>query len=316
MNPTIIMLITKYPAVIPMNDLEILIIALFFGGIAGLIRTYQMHGLKLVAPTITIRDRTLKIRFGWLASVLIGSILASFSFSGIYLFFTQAPPTGTPVEVILWSVIIGWGSLDVVNKWIGGRFGDIDSKEFDFSTEINVDKMDMAQQIMKSVKGVERIHIRDDFRGGTAQIFVVPKPSCAKTPEDAEKIRQNVERIVARIKMIGLLVSVELPHEKIIDVSCKVMVLDVADHDYSWYADAVKELATKYINSLAPGRWVLKNKLMHVLYVDRFVQDIRELETNPPIEDGLHIKIGPDEVARAGEIKVVYDVIGSSNGVY
>lgn len=298
-----------------MNDIEILIIAVFFGGFAGLIRTYQTHGLKLVAPTFAFRDRTLKIRFGWMASVLIGSILPALSFSGIYFMFPEQSPSGF-IEVVLWSAIIGWGSLDVVNRWAGGKIGDVDTKVFDFSTEINAEKLDLITAIMKSVKCVERIHIRDDFRGGTAQIFVVPKPSCAKTPEDAENVRQEVERIVARIKPIGLLISVELPREKIIDVSCKVILLDVADHEYVWYVGEVIRLAIKHINSLAPGRWLLKNKLMNVLYVDRFVQDIRDLATNPPIEDGLHVKIGMDEVARAGEITVTYEVIGSSNGIY
>lgn len=298
-----------------MNDLEIIIIAIVVGGLAGLLRTYQTHGLKLVAPTFTIRDRTIKVRLGWLASVLIGSILPVLSFSGIYMVFPEQPPTGF-TDVVIWSAVIGWGSLEVVNRWAGGRLGDIDSKEFDFSTEINVDKMDMITQIMKSVKGVERIHVRDDFRGGTAKILVVPNPNCAKTPEGAERIRQEVERIVARIKRIGLLVSVELPRERIINVSCKVIVLDVADHEYNWYVGEVIRLAIQHINSLAPGRWLLKNKLMSVLYVDRFVQDIRDLNTHPPIEAGLHIKIGPDEVARAGDITVTHEVLASSNGIY
>jgi hypothetical protein len=298
-----------------MNDLEIIITSLIFGGIAGLIRTYQTHGLKLISPTITIRDHAIKIRFGWLASLFTGALFPALSFMGIYLFFPQEPPSGF-IQVILWSAIIGWGSSDVLNRWAGGRLGDLDSHEFDLSTEINVDKLDMIQHIMKSVRCVERIHIRDDFRGGTAQIFVVPKPSCAKTPEDAEKVRQDVERIVARVKRMGLMTSVELPREKIIDVSCKVIVLDVADHEYDWYVDEVKKLAIQYINSLAPGRWVLKNKLMNVLYVDRFVQDIRELKTTPVIEEGTHIRVGQDEVARAGEITVTYEVLGSSNGYH
>lgn len=298
-----------------MNDLEIIIISIIFGGIAGLIRTYQTHGLKLIAPTITIKDRSIKLRLGWLASVLTGAILPVLSFTGVYLFFPQEPPSGF-IQVILWSAIIGWGSLDVINNWAGGKLGDLDSHEFDLSTEINVDKFDMIQQIMKSVKCVERIHIRDDFRGGTAQIFVVPKPSCAKTPEDAEKVRQDVERIVARVKRMGLMTSVELPREKIIDVSCKVIVLDVADHEYDWYVEEVKKLAIQHINSLAPGRWVVKRKFINSLFVDRFVQDVRELQTIPPIEDGLHIKVGQDEVARAGKITVTYEILGSSNGYH
>jgi hypothetical protein len=302
--------------IINMEDIEIMIIAMIVGGLAGLIRTYQTHGLKLIAPTVSLRDHILKIRLGWLASVLIGSILSIASFTGIYFFFPTQPPDSL-IEVVIWAAIIGWGSLEIVNRWAGGKIGDIDIKEFDLGTEINADKLDMAQQIMKGVKCVERIHIKDDFRAGTAQIFVVPKPSCAKTPEEAELVRQDVERIVARIKKIGLYVTVELPHEKIINMSCKVILLDVADKEYSWYVNEVMQRAVQYINSLAPGRWLLKNKLMNVLYIDRFVQDIRELITDPPIEDGLYVKLDANEVARAGEITVIYEVIGSSsNGVY
>lgn len=298
-----------------MNDLTIIAISLIVGGIAGLVRTLQTHGLKLIVPTITFRDKNIKIRLGWIASVVIGAMLSAASMTGAYAFFPEQPPTGT-LEVMLWSAIIGFGSLDIVNKWVGGRLGDIDTREFDISTEINAPKFDMITQIIRHVRCVERIHIRDDFRGGTAQIFVVPKPSCVKQPEDAEKIRQEVERIVARIKPIALMVSVELPREKIINLTCKVIVIDGADHEYDYYVEAVEDLARDYIDSLAPGRWVLKNKLMNALYVDRFVQDIRELKTEPMFEGGLQIRIGPDEVARAGTITVTYEILSASNGIY
>ena len=109
---------------------------------------------------------------------------------------------------------------------------------------------------------------------------------------------------------------VELPTEQIIDIALTVLVLDVADHDYEWYQSEIESILRGYIDNLPPGKWIHKNKIIKKAMFDRFVQDARNLITLPPIEEGLYIKIGNTEVARAGSIVINIEVISTSTNGY
>lgn len=284
-------------------------IALFFGALAGTVRTYMTHDLRLIVPTVTIRNRSFKIRLGWLASALLGAIMAWATVTGLYYTGMQAT---TPVEVILVSIFMGYTSLKIVNRWYGGRLPDIDIHEYDLrAAEPNLQKFELIQGLMKTVKCIERVQIRDDFKGGTAQVFVVPKSGC-----DPQTVKQDAERYIAKYGPIGVMMYVELPMERLVGIELTALILDVAEHDYDWYKSEIEMVLRNYIDSLPPGKWVHKNKIIKKAMLDRFVQDARNLVTVPAIEEGLYIKIGTTEVARAAGIIIRVEVISTTTNGY
>jgi len=283
--------------------------ALLFGALAGTIRTYATHGLKLIMPVVTIREHSFKIRLGWIASALLGAVMAWAAVAGLYWLEMEIDSI---VDVILVSVSMGASSLEIVNRWYGGRLPDIDIHEYDLrAAEPNLQKFELIQGLMRTVKCIERVQIRDDFKGGIAQVFVVPKLDC-----DPQTVRQDAERYIAKYGPIGVMMYVELPSERYVGIELTALILDVAEHDYDWYKSEIETVLRNYIDSLPPGKWVHKNKIIQKAMLDRFVQDARHLITVPPIEDGLYIKIGQTEVARAAGIIIRVEVISTSTNSY
>ena len=292
-----------------MNEIFYVLAALFFGALAGTARTYATHGLKLIIPTFTIRERSFKVRLGWLASALLGAVMAWAAVTGLY--WVELEIKGI-VDVILVSVFMGASSLEIVNRWYGGRLPDIDIHEYDLkAAEPNLQKFELIQGLMKAVKCIERVQIRDDFKGGVAQIFVVPKSGC-----DPQATKQEAERYIAKYGPIGIMMYVELPTELLVGIELTALILDVADHDCDWYKSEIETVLRDYIDGLPPGKWVHKNKIIQKAMLDRFVQDARHLITVPPIEEGLYIKIGNTEVARAAGIIIRIEVISTSTNGY
>jgi len=292
-----------------MDEIFYALMALFFGALAGTARTYATHGLKLITPTFTIRERSFKVRLGWLASALLGAVMAWAAVTGLY--WVELEIKGI-VDVILVSVFMGTSSLEIVNRWYGGRLPDIDIHEYDLkAAEPNLQKFELIQGLMKAVKCIERVQIRDDFKGGVAQIFVVPKSGC-----DPQATKQEAERYIAKYGPIGIMMYVELPTELLVGIELTALILDVADHDCDWYKSEIETVLRDYIDGLPPGKWVHKNKIIQKAMLDRFVQDARHLITVPPIEEGLYIKIGNTEVARAAGIIIRIEVISTSTNGY
>lgn len=292
-----------------MNEIFYVLAALFFGALAGTARTYATHGLKLIIPTFTIRERSFKVRLGWIASALLGAVMAWAAVTGLY--WVELEIKGI-VDVILVSVFMGASSLEIVNRWYGGRLPDIDIHEYDLkAAEPNLQKFELIQGLMKAVKCIERVQIRDDFKGGVAQIFVVPKSGC-----DPQATKQEAERYIAKYGPIGIMMYVELPTELLVGIELTALILDVADHDCDWYKSEIETVLRDYIDGLPPGKWVHKNKIIQKAMLDRFVQDARHLITVPPIEEGLYIKIGNTEVARAAGIIIRIEVISTSTNGY
>ena len=292
-----------------MDEIFYVLAALFFGALAGTARTYATHGLKLIIPTFAIRERSFKVRLGWLASALLGAVMAWAAVTGLY--WVELEIKGI-VDVILVSVFMGASSLEIVNRWYGGRLPDIDIHEYDLkAAEPNLQKFELIQGLMKSVKCIERVQIRDDFKGGVAQVFVVPKAGT-----DPQAAKQKAERYIAKHGPIGVMMYVELPTELLVGIALTVLILDVAYRDYDWYQTEIESILRGYIDSLPPGKWVHKNKIIKKAMLDRFVQDARNLATVPPIEEGLYIKIGNTEVARAAGIVINIEVISTSTNGY
>ena len=292
-----------------MNEIFYVLAALFFGALAGTARTYATHGLKLIIPTFTIRERSFKVRLGWIASALLGAVMAWAAVTGLY--WVELEIKGI-VDVILVSVFMGASSLEIVNRWYGGRLPDIDIHEYDLkAAEPNLQKFELIQGLMKAVRCIERVQIRDDFKGGVAQIFVVPKSGC-----DPQATKQEAERYIAKYGPIGIMMYVELPTELLVGIELTALILDVADHDCDWYKSEIETVLRDYIDGLPPGKWVHKNKIIQKAMLDRFVQDARHLITVPPIEEGLYIKIGNTEVARAAGIIINIEVISTSTNGY
>jgi len=293
-----------------MNEPVLILLGVLIGALTGTARTYLMHGLKFVKPNITIRDRTFKIKFGWIVATTIGAFMAWMVVSGLYLFDYEITST---IDVVMASAIVGWSSLDIINRWVAGKLTDVEDKVFDLSIiEPNEHKFALIQEIMSAVKCVERVVIRDDFRAGLAMIYVVPKKGY-----DPEETRQNVEKFVYKKRQIGVVMHVELPEEIVIDVGLTAFILDVSDREPDSYKEAIECIIRSYIDSLPPGKWIQKHQIINrSMNADRFVQDTRDLTTNPPIEDGLHIKIKQFQVARAGTIKVDVKVVPSNSNGY
>lgn len=300
-----------------MNEYITIAVALLLGGAAGTLRTYLTHGLKLIAPVVSFRDRVFRLRLGWIASALLGGVLAVAAVTGFYWIFPEQPPD-TIYEIALVSFTTGYASLEIINRWVGGKIPDIDAHDFGMSIEeINLEKAAIISDALSSLSCIERMQIRDQEVAGVVQVIVVPKPSLEFTPEECKR---QVESFFARHRQLGIQIYVTLPEIVTVDVSLKAIVLDMSDVDPQEYRKKIESEITKYINSLLPGQWVKKSQLISRSIIDRFVKDIPgdSLVTNPPIENGSDIPIDKFAVARAGKIIISVEVIspvgGGSNG--
>lgn len=278
-------------------------LSLIVGAFFGMLRTWQTHGLRLIQPTFTVRDRTIRVKLGWIASVLLGAGISWASVFGYLWFFYEMIPN-TWADVILVSMMAGYGSLDLLNRLTGKEIVDLDAHEFAIAYgEVNLQKALMIGTMLKNVECVERIQIRDGEYGGVVNVFVVPKPG-----HDTEECRKIVENYMARHRPVGVQFYVVAAHETKIDVCLKVTLLTVDDDNPSnWYKDEITDRITKYINSLMPGEWVRKNKMVtRAIQGFTYVTDIPDdsVISDPLFEENSFIKIGRNYVARAGKIKV------------
>ena len=286
-----------------LDELHITMLSLIVGAFFGVLRTWQTHGLRLIQPTFTVRNRTIRVKLGWIASSLLGAVISWASVFGYLWFFYEIIPN-TWADVILVSMMAGYGSLDLLNRLTGKEIVDLDAHEFAVAYgEVNLQKALMIGTMLKNVECVERIQIRDGEYGGVVNVFVVPRPG-----HDTEECRKIVENYMAKHRPVGVQFYVVAAHETKIDVCLKVTLLTVDDDNpSSWYKDEITDRITKYINSLMPGEWVRKNKMVtRAIQGFTYVTDIPDdrLISDPPFEENSFIKIGRNYVARAGKIKV------------
>lgn len=285
------------------DELQITIASLVIGAFFGVLRTWQTHGLRLIQPTFTVRDRTIRVKLGWIASVLLGAVISWASVSGYLVFFSEMIPY-TLADVILVSMIAGYGSLDLLNRLTGKDIIDLDAHEFAVAySEVNLQKALMIGTMLKNVECVERIQIRDGEYGGVVNVFVVPKPG-----HDTEECRRIVENYMAKHRPVGVQFYVVSAHEVNIDIDLKVTLLVIEDDNSSdWYEKEIADRIIKYINSLMPGEWVRKNKMItRAIQGFAYVTDIPDdrVISDPAFEENSFIKIDRNYVARAGNVTV------------
>lgn len=286
-----------------LDELQITMLSLIVGAFFGVLRTWQTHGLRLIQPTFTVRDRTIRVKLGWIASVLLGAGISWASVSGYLVFFYETIPD-TPTGVIMVSMMAGYGSLDLLNRLTGKEIVDIDAHEFAMAYgEVNLQKALMIGTMLKDVECVERIQIRDGEYGGVVNVFVVPKPG-----HDTEECRKIVENYMAKHRPVGVQFYVVSAHEVNIDIDLNVILLTVEDDNSSdWYKKEIADRITTYINSLMPGEWIRKNKMItRAIQGFTYVTDIPDdrVISDPPFEENSYIKIDRNYVARAGKIAV------------
>lgn len=288
-------------------NLQNIIIAAIAGGVAGTVRTWMTHGLKLVQPKVTVRDHEFSIKLGFIASALLGAILAVLAVEGIVLF----APLGTPqniYDVILLAAGTGFSSLSIINHWYKEDLPDIDTESFTLEfKEINEQKAMFIKRIMKDLDCVERIQIRDGKYAGVVEVIIVPKPEL-----DREQCKQSVEKFVKKYRPIGTQVYVKLPEEVNIDVELTALVLDVDDdRTPNDYETEIEDRIRNYIDSLLPGERVQKSHIVsRAIAGFRFVKDVPgdSIITNPPLENNA-IMINEFQVARSGDIQVNIETV-------
>ncbi len=296
-----------------MNEYMTIIMALGIGAIAGTIRTYLTHGLKLVAPTFSFKDRIINLRLGWVASALLGGIMAIAAVTGFYWVFPEQPPD-TIYNMALVAFSTGYASLEIVNKWVGGKLPDIDTYDSSIALEeINIEKAAIIADALSSLKCIERMQIRDQDVAGVVQVIIVPKPTSGISDLECKK---QVEAFFGRHRQLGVQIYVTLPEIVMVDIKLKVILVDMPDIDTNEYMEKIECALTKYVNSLQPGQWVKKSQLVSRSIIDRFVNDIpgEYLETNPPIENGSDIPIDSFSVARAADIDITVEVTSPVGG--
>jgi len=286
-----------------MNEMQITILSLIVGAFFGVLRTWQTHGLRLIQPAFTVKDRTIRVKLGWIASVLLGAGISWTSVSGYLWFFYETIPD-TWADVILVSMMAGYGSLDLLNRLTGKDIVDLDAHEFAVAYgEVNLQKALMIGTMLKNVECVERIQIRDGEYGGVVNVFVVPKPGF-----DTEECRRIVENYMAKHRPVGVQFYVVAAHEVRINIELKVTLLVVDDDNPAdWYKEEITNRITTYINSLMPGEWVRKNKMItRAIQGFTYVTDIPDdsVISDPSFEENSFIKIDRNYVARAMKITV------------
>lgn len=286
-----------------MNELQITILSLIVGAFFGVLRTWQTHGLRLIQPAFTVRDRTIRVKLGWIASVLLGAGISWASVYGYLLFFYETMPD-TWADVILVSMMAGYGSLDLLNRLTGKDIVDLDAHEFAIAYgEVNLQKALMIGTMLKNVECVERIQIRDGEYGGVVNVFVVPKPGF-----DTEECRKIVENYMAKHRPVGVQFYVVAAHEVKINIDLKVTLLVVDDDNPAdWYKEEITDRIITYINSLMPGEWIRKNKMItRAIQGFTYVTDIPDdsVISDPSFEENSFIKIDRNYVARAMKITV------------
>lgn len=294
-----------------MNEIVTIIMALGIGALAGTVRTYLTHGMKLIAPTFTFKDRVINLRLGWLASALLGGILAAAAAGG---FYWVGQPPDTFYEIALLAFTTGYASLEIINRWVGSKLPDIDSFISNLALEeINVEKAVLIADALRSLSCIERMQIRDQEVAGVVQVIIVPKPNIDITPEECKK---QVEAFFERNRQLGTQIYVTLPEIVMVDVKLKAILVDMPDVNTEDYKEQITCAITKYIDSLQPGQWVKKSQLISRSIVDRFVKDIpgEYMTTMPPIVNGSDIQIDSFSVARAADIEVTAEITSPVGG--
>lgn len=280
-----------------MNETLLFIIAMMVGTIAGCARTYFAHGMKLIQPEFTIRGRSIKFKLGWLASAVLALAFTFIALTSVPEIIPDFSPEST-YETLLLAMGTGWLSLEAFNRWAGRKFGDLDTREFDFEFEVNLQKQNIVRELLKNVKGLERVLIRDEMVGGMIEVLIVPKPGT-----DATLLKLLVEKFFAKYRRLGTLVQVKLPEMVRINVELTAVVLDSSPIANSEYVSKIGLAIREYIDGLSPGVWVNKMQIVKLALMDRFVTDVVGLKTYPSIA-GDRISISEFQVAKAGAINV------------
>jgi len=300
----------------------ILLTTVIMGAILGTVRTLMMHNLKLITPSFSFKDQVITVRLGFIASALLGAIIAFIAVTGIYAVEPSIPAPQNIYEAALFGGAIGFISLDIANR-IATRFGlegsmpkDIDQYEFTLAfNEINFTKVLLVKMMLDSIRCLERVNIIDDKYGGMVEVICVPKPEC-----DAADTKKEINKFIAQYRPVGVMFNVRLPDEILIDINLTAIVLDYTEKPKGWYEDQIAINITKYINSLMPGQWIRKASIItEAMSVDRqFIKNIpmSKFKTIPEIAPGeTDIVIGQFEVARANNVDIEVIFTPPGNGV-
>lgn len=283
---------------------EYLLIMIIAGAIGGLVRTFYTRNGDLIWPTIGIRTR--RIRLGFIASMLFGAIAALLVEMGLVSFIPDGVSDDFSSALVM-GLLSGLASLTIINRLIGMRIKDPDISMIGSTLapkgETNYYKLKMYKTIEEEVSCAERVLITDGSVAGVIRIVAVPRKG-----HDALRVRSKVERAVHKIKPPGVQCYVRTPSEINIDLSLFVEVLDGENVDATKekHSRRIKEVVSKYIDSLQPGEAVLQSQIIgEIVSSSQLVKDVisSKMTSIPPFEQG-RIRIGRFEVARAKDISV------------
>lgn len=283
---------------------EYLLIMIIAGAIGGLVRTFYFRNGNIVWPTINIRKR--RIKLGFIASMVFGAVAAFLVGMGLVSFVPTEFPNHLSSSLVM-GVFSGLVSLSIINKAVGMRIKDPDTTIMGCALapkgEINYYKLRMYKAIEEEVSCAERVLITDGSIAGVIRIVAVPRKG-----HDALRVRSKVERAVHKIKPPGVQCYVRTPSEINVDLSLFVEVLDGENVDATKakHSRRIKEVVSKYIDSLQPGEAVLQSQIIgEIVSSSQLVKDVisSKMISSPPFEQG-RIRIGRFEVARAKDILV------------
>lgn len=283
---------------------EYLLIMIIAGALGGLVRTFYFHNGNIIWPTISIRNR--RIKLGFLASMLFGGVAAFLVGMGLVSFVPTEFPNHLSAALVM-GILSGLTSLSIINKVLDMRIKDPDISIMGCTLapkgETNYYKLRMYKTIEEEVSCAERVLITDGSVAGVIRIVAVPKKG-----HDALRVRSKVERAVHKIKPPGVQCYVKTPSEISVDLSLFVEVLDGEDVDATKvkHSRRIKEVVSKYIDSLQPGEAVLQSQIIgEIVSSSQLVKDVisSKMTSSPPFEQG-RIRIGRFEVARAKDISV------------
>jgi len=289
-----------------MLDINVIVL-IIAGAIGGFISTIKRHNGMLIYPSISIKNRTL--RLGFPASIIIGSLFALIT----ELVIVTALPDFLPDNIynaFLLGLVAGGTSLysvnEILDKYVGIKISDPDAMTIGAvlapKNEKNIYKQRMYAAL-DDVDGVERVNITDAQTAGVIRVVVVAKAGC-----DSLKVKSAVESIVNIYKCPGIQAYIHLPEEIEINMAFTIEVLDGRDPETTkqQYSSMVSKLLTCYINKLQPGESVRQSQIIgEVVKSDDMLRDLitESLTSTPPFAQG-RINIGEFQVARAGTITV------------
>jgi hypothetical protein len=291
------------------------VVVILAGAIGGFLRTYWFHDAKLVWPLITFRDKRFTMRLGFIASVLIGAVVAAFANIGMVSVAPNLVPDNIYTAALL-GLFAGLSSLHILNKLLGMKLEDPDSMDICqplAPLECNPHKIKIYEAI-DTTGYCQRALIAEAQSSGVLKVLIVPKDNV-----DHKKAKKVIEAAIEKVKYPSIQVYVFLPEKVPINIKMVAEILDIDEPEevLREYEENIEQVIRDYINSLHPGEPVLKGQIVYrSMKTYHLIRDTpgEKMSAEPPFKRGM-IRIGKYEVAVAGKIdvKIIVRDIGGNN---